>query len=188
MQRGSEGRPDPCWDYCFHHLLNLDHFVFVFYSCAAIFFFSLGCSMLPSETAILDRSYLRYASRFPHVSSYHHVTWSKYLQAAEITLHVPPFIAQTDANGRWMLRQKQGPEPSTDVCFLCLTLIKDSWLPALPPAWPELLLEGRGLHARVDAEGLALDSYCVYAVTGVAESTLVWFFAGSSSSQSLAAL
>lgn len=71
----------------------------MFYSCAAIIF-SLGCNMLPSETAILDRSYLGYASRFHHVSPHHHVTWSKYLQAAEITLHVPPFIAQTDANGR----------------------------------------------------------------------------------------
>lgn len=76
----------------------------MFHSCAAIFL--LDCNILPSEAPILDRSYLWLAgtSRFHHVSSNHIVTWSKYLQAAEMTLHVPPFITQTDANGRWTLR------------------------------------------------------------------------------------
>lgn len=77
----------------------------------ALPFFTLDCNILPSEASILDRSYLWLTgtSRFCHVSSNHIVTWSKYLQAAEMTIHVPPFITQADANGGWMLRQKQGP-------------------------------------------------------------------------------
>lgn len=104
QRTGIQGEPGPLQRLFFSTpSLFLYHFVFRFHACVAIFFFHLIAPIVPSVAPNSGRSYLRLPGKslFHHmVSSNHIVTWSKYLQAAEMTLCVPPFITRTDAIGR----------------------------------------------------------------------------------------